>query len=100
MSTLFLNARPSAQRAFGPEVGNHIDLLSRYTYEDCKTILIESGVGRIQHTPDTNQVAAADSGSGEGGQGVFNGGKVYTITAGEQTIIEAITGYDATWITA
>lgn len=39
--------------------------------------------------------AGADSGSGEGGKAIFRGGITYTVTAGEQTILEAA-GYTVT----
>lgn len=57
------------------------------------TVLIVSGVaselpGRV--SPTTDELEAADSGSGWNGKAVFLGGRAgYTVTAGEKTILEA-----------
>lgn len=46
-------------------------------------------------SPSTDDIAAADSGSGEGGKAAFLGGHVYTVTSSEQTALEAA-GYTVT----
>jgi hypothetical protein len=56
------------------------------------TVLITGGVatplpGRT--VPTVSELAAADAGSGDGGKAVFSNGVTYTITSGEQTILEA-----------
>ena len=62
------------------------------------SVLITSGVataspGRV--SPSVDDVNNADSGSGEGGQAWFRGGLTYTVTSGEQTILETA-GYTIT----
>lgn len=39
--------------------------------------------------PEADTIAAADDGSGEGGKAWFRGGITYTITAAEETILQA-----------
>lgn len=56
------------------------------------SVLITSGTataspGRV--SPSADDIANADSGSGEGGKAWFRGGITYTVTAAEQTILEA-----------
>ena len=40
-------------------------------------------------SPTAGDIAAADSGSGEGGKAWFRGGITYTVTEAEKTILEA-----------
>jgi hypothetical protein len=61
-------------------------------------VLITSGVATTspgRKSLDTNDISDADSGSGEGGKAWFRGGLTYTVTAAEQTILEAA-GYTVT----
>ena len=56
------------------------------------SVLITSGTattapGKI--SPTAGEIAAADSGSGEGGLAWFRGGIAYTITSAEETILNA-----------
>jgi len=56
------------------------------------SVLITSGVASASPgvvSPDVNQLAATDAGSGEDGKAWFTGGKTYTVTSAEQTILEA-----------
>lgn len=46
-------------------------------------------------SPAIDTIAAADSGSGEGGKAWFRGGLTYQVTAAEKTILEAA-GYTVT----
>ena len=55
-------------------------------------VLITSGAASTfpgLATPSQDQIDAADAGSGDGGLAYFAGGRSYTITAGEKTILDA-----------
>jgi len=54
-------------------------------------VLITSGVANASPgsiSPSIDDMAGADSGSGDGGLAIFSRGATYTVTAGEQTILE------------
>ena len=56
------------------------------------SVLITSGTATTYPgvaSPSADDVAAADTGSGEGGLAWFRGGIEYTITSAEKTILEA-----------
>jgi hypothetical protein len=55
-------------------------------------VIITSGVANASPgyaTPSVAQFNNADSGSGENGKAIFRGTNTYTITAGEDTILQA-----------
>lgn len=55
-------------------------------------VLITGGVATASPgtiSPESDAIAAADSGSGEGGKAWFRGGITYTITGTEDTILTA-----------
>ena len=61
-------------------------------------VLITSGTatptpGRV--SPSVDDIKGADTGSGDDGRAVFSRGATYTVTAGEQTILETA-GYTIT----
>lgn len=67
-------------------------LFRRYTFPRGYSVLITNGTATAHPgtvSPTTDDIAAADTGSGEGGKAAFVGGHVYTITAAERTILEA-----------
>jgi hypothetical protein len=60
------------------------------------SVLITSGVASTypgRTSPSAGEIAAADTGSGEGGQAWFRGGITYTVTDAERTILQAA-GYE------
>lgn len=61
-------------------------------------VLITSGVANASPgvvSPTTGQLAAADDGSGDEGKAIYRGGRTYTVTAAEDTILTAA-GYTVT----
>ena len=63
-----------------------------YTFPVGRSVLITGGVATTfpgTTAPTTQDILAADSGSGEEGRAAFLGGRTYTITAGEETILNA-----------
>ena len=55
------------------------------------SVLITGGVASTYPgvvSPSTDDINAADSGSGMASKGAFIGGRTYTVTAGEKTILE------------
>jgi hypothetical protein len=61
-------------------------------------VIITSGAANASPgsvSPTVAQKNAADSGSGENDKGIFYGGRTYTVTAGEDTILTAA-GYTVT----
>jgi len=62
------------------------------------SVLITSGAASTHPgvvSPSQDDIDAADSGSGFGDRAAFIGGRSYTVTSGEQTILEAA-GYTVT----
>lgn len=92
---------PTYKGALAPEPGifKRFSLWRFYNYRDVGYhVLITSGVatpspGRVG--PQSSEIDAADAGSGENGKAWFRGGITYTITAGEDTILQAA-GYTTT----
>ena len=88
--------------AIGPEDNGHGDRYSMWRHYGTPiavgySVLITDGTataapGRVSPTAD--DIAGADSGSGEGGKAWFRGGISYTITSAEETILTAA-GYGA-----
>jgi hypothetical protein len=78
----------------GVEHGHPDQTLWRY-YVGIPTgysVLITSGAASTFPgilNPTTDQINGADSGSGDNGKAAFIGGRTYTITAGEKTILDA-----------
>jgi len=69
-----------------------------YSFPVGYTVIITDGVASAlpgRTVPTTAELAAADAGSGDGGKAVFSNGVTYTVTAGEQTILETA-GYTVT----
>jgi len=65
-------------------------IMRRISYPRGYSVLITAGVATPLPGivgPSITQVRAADAGSGDGGFAAFIGGKTYTITAGEDTIL-------------
>ncbi len=108
MATLFANAGPSYEQRFGDEPA-HADIsLGRfYSYPVGKTIVITSGAATLYVVPEQDVIDGADalaagstsSVEGKAVWGYGRHGSGYTISAGESTAIQAMTGYDASWIT-
>ena len=87
-----------------PEVdGNHDRRYSLWRYfsdgiPTSYTVIITGGVANASpgyQNASVDQLNAADSGSGVAGKGVFEGGRSYTVTSAEDTILSAA-GYTVT----
>ncbi len=87
-----------------PEVdGNHDRRYSLWRYfsdgvPTSYTVIITSGSANASpgyQNASVDQLNAADSGSGEHGAAIFEGGQTYTVTSGEDTILTAA-GYTVT----
>lgn len=91
---------PTYQQGFLDEPGaNQAQGLMRYyDFPVGYSVLITGGVASTypgQTVPSTDEINAADSGSGIGGKAAFLGGRTYTVTSAEQTILQAA-GYTVT----
>lgn len=75
-----------------PEPGApaRFDLMRYYSFPVGYSVLITGGVATPypgQTVPTTDQINAADAGSGEAGKAYFIGGKLYTVTGAEVTAL-------------
>ena len=91
---------PTYEMAFLPEPGSteFAGLMRHYDFPVGYSVLITGGTadpypGRTVPTPEA--VSNADPVSGENVKGVFLGVREYTVTGGEQTILQAA-GYTVT----
>lgn len=89
---------PTYQKRFAPEREGGFDLMRHYQFPVGYSVLITGGVatpspGRT--VPTQSDIDAADDGSGFGGKAAFIGGRTYTVTSAEKTILEAA-GYTVT----
>lgn len=82
------------------EEANHVSMWRHYgsPIKVGYSVLITGGTATTSPgtvSPTADDIASADAGSGEGGKAWFRGGITYTVTAAEQTILEAA-GYTVT----
>lgn len=85
---------PTYEQGFLAEPGSNQaqGLMRHYDFNVGYSVLITGGTatpypGRT--VPSTDDINAADPGSGIGGRAAFLGGRTYTITSGEETILQA-----------
>jgi hypothetical protein len=93
---------PTRSDPIGPESVNHSERFSLWRHYGTSipvsySVIITSGAataapGRV--SPSADDIAGADTGSGEGGLAWFRGGQTYTITSAEETILTSA-GYGA-----
>lgn len=72
--------------------------MRHYDFSVGYSVLITAGVATPlpgRSAPTQDDIDAADAGSGMGGKAAFLGGRIYTVTSAEQTILEAA-GYNVT----
>ena len=83
---------PTYTQGFLPERKDDWSLMRWYDFQVGRSVLITGGVASVYPgvvSPSQDDINAADAGSGMGGKAAFIGGRTYTVTAGEQTILEA-----------
>ena len=89
---------PTRTQPFIHERKDEWSLMRWYDFDVGYSVLITGGVASTYPgvvTPSGDDITAADAGSGMGGKAAFIGGHTYTVTAGEQTILQAA-GYTVT----
>lgn len=85
---------PTYEQAFIREEGSNQaqGLMRHYDFPVGYSVLITGGVATTypgRTVPTQDDIDAADSGSGFGGKAAFIGGRTYTITSAEETILQA-----------
>lgn len=64
-------------------------LMDFYDIANPGSVIIQGGVVSAVHNPDMSQIANADVGSGYNQRAVFLGGRTWTVSQAEKTILEA-----------